>query len=73
MCTKDGKGTDIWIWSDEIAATNRTCSSFAQLTQNYLNNNPSSKKAEDQKAYNWTIEKELKIQKFDFIWYWVVL
>ena len=50
-----------------------TCSSFAQLTQNYLNNNPSSKKAEDQKAYNWTIEKELKIQKFDFIWYWVVL
>ena len=50
MCTKDGKDTDIWIWSDEIAATNRTCSSFAQLTQNYLNNNPSSKKAEDQKA-----------------------
>ena len=66
MCTKDGKDTDIWIWSDEIAATNRICSSFAQLTQNYLNNNPSSKKAEDQKA-TISLEKELKIQKFDFI------
>ena len=72
MCTKDGKDTDIWIWSDEIAATNRTCSSFAQLTQNYLNNNPSSKKAEDQKA-TISLEKELKIQKFDYISYWVVL
>ena len=68
MCTKDGKDTDIWIWSDEIAATNRTCSSFAQLTQNYLNNNPSSKKAEDQKA-TISLEKELKIQKFDYISY----
>ena len=66
MCTKDGKDTDIWIWSDEIAATNRICSSFAQLTQNYLNNNPSSKKAEDQKA-TISLEKELKIQKFDYI------
>ena len=72
MCTKDGKDTDIWIWSDEIAATNRTCSSFAQLTQNYLNNNPSSKKAEDQKA-TISLEKELKVQKFDYISYWVVL
>ena len=68
MCTKDGKDTDIWIWSDEIAATNRICSSFAQLTQNYLNNNPSSKKAEDQKA-TISLEKELKIQKFDYISY----
>ena len=72
MCTKDGKDTDIWIWSDEIAATNRTCSSFAQLTQNYLNNNPSSKKAEDQKA-TISLEKELKVQKFNYISYWVVL